>query len=176
MAKDPFDDLLGLEDEFYKEGYEAGVADSSYAGLIEGKVFGIEKGYAKALELGRLHGRTLAWQKRLEAGRQQKAEAEKGKVVNGDSRIADHTESGLSLPSLPDNARLRKHVEFLVAITNPKDVPKDNSDEAVADVDDRLAKSKSRVKMISSLVDEPMHQDSSSTAGIEDATGLSARH
>ena len=176
MVDDPFDDLLGLEDEFYKEGYEAGAADSSYAGLIEGKVFGIEKGYEKALELGRLHGRALVWQKRLESRSQQQVEVENGEADTEIEPSKRNTESRPTLPSLPDNARLRKHVDFLVAITNSADIPKDNSDEAVADVDDRLAKSRSRVRMISNLVDEPMHHHPSSAAGIEDATGLSARH
>ena len=66
MSTDPFDDLLDLENEYYQEGYDAGVADSTYAGMIEGKVFGIEKGYEKALELGKLQGRARVWQRRSE--------------------------------------------------------------------------------------------------------------
>ena len=43
MATDPFDDLLELENDYYKEGYDAGVADSTYAGMIEANWNGIRR-------------------------------------------------------------------------------------------------------------------------------------
>lgn len=170
MSDDPFDDLLELEDEFFKEGYDAGVADSAYAGLIEGKVFGIEKGYEKALELGRLHGHALVWKRRMEDSQSDHTERTGGKTSQPD------TSTTPVLPPLLENARLRKHIDALLALSDPSQLPKDNSDDAVADMDDRIAKSRSRVKMISGLVGEVMNPQTNSATGIEDSTGLSARH
>lgn len=168
---DPFDDLLDLEDDFYKEGYDAGVADSAYAGLIEGKVFGIEKGYEKALELGRLHGRALVWKHRLQAD-QAGADAEHEVSMQDDlsSKMTQH------LPRLPDNARLKKHIDVLFALTESKTLLKDNSDEAVTEIDERITKTKARAKMISTMTGEANSSKASSAAGIEESDGMSARH
>lgn len=48
--------LLNLEDKYHAEGYAAGVSDGSRAGRIEGRTFGLEKGFEKFTELGRLGG------------------------------------------------------------------------------------------------------------------------
>jgi hypothetical protein len=173
-SSDLFDGLLGLEEQFYKEGFEAGVADSAYAGMIEGKVFGIEKGYERALELGRLHGRAIIWRQRLTDNAQKSDVAgstgAEGGNVDAPIRLADQT-----LPRLPDNARLRKHIENLLSLTDPKTLPKDNSDESVSEVDDRISKAKARAKMISTMVGEPLDPGQAAPSGIEDSAGLSAR-
>ena len=62
---DPFDDLLSLEDKFYKEGYDLGVSDGERAGRVEGRLFGLEKGFEKYAAMGRLHGRAIIWAGRL---------------------------------------------------------------------------------------------------------------
>src|SRR5882757_9216932 len=119
MATDPFDDLLELENDYYKEGYDAGVADSTYAGMIEGKVFGIEKGYEKALELGKLHGRALIWQGRFSLSKQSlPPEEEKisSSVILSTGESTDSqrlAEIIHNLGHLPDNTRLQRHVEAL---------------------------------------------------------------
>lgn len=179
MASDPFDDLLELENDYYKEGYDAGVADSTYAGMIEGKVFGIEKGYEKAAALGKMHGRALVWQARL----LQSAEDESSK-----SEVQEAAAVPRSRPSerlgkvfrvldgLPRNTRLRRHVEGLYAVTDGGSVAKDNSDEAVTQFDDRTTKANAKAKVISNIVGEPLDPVSVTNSGIEDATGLQARH
>lgn len=181
MSSDPFDELLGLEDGYFQEGYEAGVADSTYAGMIEGKVFGVEKGYEKAIELGRLHGRALVWQARFSdstrTGRDTLEPAIRGTTdpaaLEDASRLADFTRT-LSSPS--KNTRLRKHVEALQVASDSSAVARDNSDEAVTDFDARIAKSSAKAKVISNIVGESLNPTTSVNAGIEDATGLQARH
>jgi hypothetical protein len=62
---DPFDDLLTLEDTLYTAAYDLGVSDGAHAGRIEGRIFGLEKGFEKFAELGQLHGRSVIWGSRL---------------------------------------------------------------------------------------------------------------
>lgn len=164
MSEDPFQELLGLEDEFYKEGYDAGVADSAYAGMIEGKVFGIEKGYEKAMELAKLHGRALVWQARLL------------NRSTGDSSSSSSLGALPSLESLPSNSRLQKNIENLLTITSRDKLLTDNSDEAVTEFDDKVARAKAKAKIIANVVGEPLNPNNSANGGIEDATGLNARH
>lgn len=161
---DPFDDLLGLEDNFYQEGYEAGVADGEHAGLVEGKVFGIEKGYEKALELGKLHGRGLVWQMRSQG------------VPQGCDQAAIIAQ--LEQSKLPRNSRLVKHIEGLLTATDDKSVVMDNSDEAVTDFDERISRAQAKAKVIAAIVGEPLKVEvsTSATTGIEESKGLNARH
>lgn len=58
---DPFDSLFYLEETFYKEGYEFGLADGKRAGLIEGRLTGLERGFEKFAQMGRLHGKCVIW-------------------------------------------------------------------------------------------------------------------
>lgn len=164
MSEDPFQELLGLEDEFYKEGYDAGVADSAYAGMIEGKVFGIEKGYEKALELAKLHGRALVWQARL------------SNQSSDSSTLSSFSGALPSLEPLPSNSRLQKNIQSLLTITSKEDLLTDNSDEAVTEFDDKVAKAKAKAKIIANVAGEPINPNNSTNGGIEDAIGLNARH
>jgi len=180
MADDPFEDLLELEDKFFQEGYAAGVADSTYAGLLEGKVFGIEKGYEKAVELGRLRGRTLVWSMRTvirdnpgtanRPGGRQHAESNE---IYTSSRVAclEH-----KLPEMPRNTRLTKHVASLLVLTDGENIAKDNSDEAVSEFDDRLARARAKAKVIANVVGEHLNPATTRNEGIEDTRGINARH
>lgn len=169
ISLDPFDELLGLEDNFYKEGYEAGLADGEYAGLVEGKTFGIEKGYEKALELGKLHGRGMVWQMRSQGAPD--ASAMKSQT-DGSAVVAQLSDS-----KLPKNSRLVKHVEALLTSTDGKSIATDNSDDAVTEFDERIAKAQAKAKVIAAIVGEPLAVEVSTSAntGIEESKGLNAR-
>lgn len=69
MADDLFDSILHLEDDFYREGYALGEADGAPAGRLEGRAFGLEKGFEKYAEMGRLHGKAVIWASRLQRQR-----------------------------------------------------------------------------------------------------------
>ena len=174
-GSDLFDDLLSLEDNFYKEGYDAGLADGEYAGLVEGKMFGIEKGYEKALELGRLHGRGMIWQMRSQrpADEISASKSTNGSFADENAIIAQKKDS-----QLPKNSRLVKHVQALLASTDAKSLATDNSDEAVTDFDERIARAQAKAKVIAAIVGEPLTVDigTTTTTGIEESRGLNARH
>jgi hypothetical protein len=177
MADDLLGDLLDLEDGFYKEGYEAGIADSAYAGTLEGKLFGIEKGYDKALELGKLHGRALVWQQRQQADSDAALSgpeaARREQTTSGSDTLSDALSS---MASLAKNARLEKNIEGLLSLSDPKNLPTDNSDESVSQMEDAIAKSKAKAKMIAIAAGEPLDAAATPSGSIEDSMGLNARH
>jgi mRNA export factor len=182
MAADPFDDLLSLEEDFYKEGFEAGLADSVQAGLLDGKLFGIEKGYEKALELGKAYGRALVWQQRLGAhqhdGSHDNQHSKSSTGSSSGEKVDDLDIKALQseLPALPDTPRLKKNIETLLHLADPATVSKENTDDSVSEFDDRLIKIGSKLKIISKAIDEPLASTATAASSIEDSNGLSARH
>lgn len=167
MESDPFDDLLGLEDRFYNEGFQLGTTDGVKAGRIEGRVFGLEKGFEKYVEMGRLHGKTLVWAGRL--SKTHKPAMGTSQIPAGAnteqaaSSINKHSSSPATLPPLPSSPRLEKHIKILYALTEPVSLSTDNSEDAVSDFDDRLKRAIGKVKIIEKLVGE---EGSASASGV----------
>lgn len=178
MASDPFDELLDLEDNFYREGYDVGLADGEHAGLVEGKIFGIEKGYEKALELGKLHGRALVWKSRQDNVSTDDLDSNSKLAINKSADLEAPILNQVENSKIPPNNRLRKHVENLLATSGDHSIVTDNSDEAVSEFDDRLSRAQAKVKVIAAIVGEPLASDANSYAssGIEESVGLNARH
>lgn len=177
MESDPFDDLLGLEDKFYTDGYKLGVADGATAGRIEGRVFGLEKGFEKYAEMGRLHGRSQIWNGRL-------PNLKKASPASAMPDAAEAAEaSGLptALPLLPANPRLEKHLKVLYALTEPASLSTENTEESVSDFDDRLKRARGKIKIIEKVIgDEGTGEGSVNAASrgqnIEEVDILKARH
>lgn len=183
MEEDPFDDLLGLEDQFYNEGYQLGITDGKEAGKIEGRVFGLEKGFEKYLEIGKLHGRSLVWAARLPqkkstegGGSLPETAAQEQASSNGKATIG-------SLPALK-NPRLEKHIKVLYALVELDTLSTENTEDSVSDFDDRLKRAQGKIKIIEKLVGEEnvimegasAGQQSSGGGNIEDVDILKARH
>lgn len=149
-TNDPFDDLLNLEDEFYSEGYEQGMADGDRAGRIEGRAFGIEKGFEKFIEAGRLHGKSIVWANRLPQARQQPPAAGAATSVTSPS-----SEGQQMLPALSTGgARLEKNIVTLHALVEPDTLSTDNTDDAVNDFDDRVKRAQGKARVIERHVGE----------------------
>lgn len=151
-TNDPFDDLLNLEEEFYSEGYEQGMADGDRAGRIEGRAFGIEKGFEKFIEAGRLHGKSIVWANRLPQTRQQQPAAAAGAVP---SATSPPSEGQQTLPALSSGgARLEKNIVTLHALVEPDTLSTDNTDDAVNDFDDRVKRAQGKARVIERHVGE----------------------
>lgn len=149
-TNDPFDDLLNLEDEFYSEGYEQGMADGDRAGRIEGRAFGIEKGFEKFIEAGRLHGKSVVWANRLPQARQQPPAA-----GAAPSATSSPSEGQQALPALSSGgARLEKNIVTLHALVEPDTLSTDNTDDAVNDFDDRVKRAQGKARVIERHVGE----------------------
>ncbi|KAF2787711.1 hypothetical protein K505DRAFT_316217 [Melanomma pulvis-pyrius CBS 109.77] len=173
QPEDPFTTLLTLEDSLYTSAYSTGLAAGAKAGKIEGRVFGLEKGFEKFAALGVLHGRSVVWGARLPSphnASKEKTEAEhgKGEVKGNDTRQentrADAPSKGDSvesvLPLLPPLPRLPPHITLLHSLTDPPTFSTSNTEDAVADLDDRFKRGASKAKLIALLLKEP---DSAST-------------
>ncbi|KAI4135709.1 MAG: hypothetical protein LQ347_000439 [Umbilicaria vellea] len=173
MEDDPFDGLLGLEDRFYDEGYKSGVADGTRAGHIEGRLFGLEKGFDKYMSMGKLHGRVTVWASRLQDSlepEEQRASLKRRFLKNGrqyPSSLPNPSEGAqlgggqgnrslessssvkdTPLPVLPSTPRLEKHVQTLCALVEPDSLSTQNTEDAVANFDDRLKRARGKVKII----------------------------
>ncbi|KXX81952.1 Protein ORAOV1 [Madurella mycetomatis] len=146
-ADDPFDALLGLEDDFYNQGYNQGLADGLVAGRTEGRQLGLERGFQKFVEAGRLQGRAIVWANRLRV-------REATRAPTGGSAPSPSGSTGVELPPLPQTPRLEKHVRTLYALAETESLSTENTDEAVNDFDDRLRRAQGRAKIIERMVGE----------------------
>ncbi|KAL9004863.1 MAG: hypothetical protein Q9188_002324 [Gyalolechia gomerana] len=209
MTSDPLEELFELENTFYNEGYDLGVQDGSRAGRIEGRLFGLEKGFEKYITMGKVHGRSVIWSGRLSSSDEtQKSsiiidqQTEASAADRPSKKSSDTHESrygpeepsaqefSVSLPQIPYNPRLEKHLRSLYALTEPASLSTENSEDAVSEFDDRLKRAEGKVKIIEKLVgEEPVGDDRSNVSekqrsnraqtgddGIEDINVLHARH
>lgn len=157
---DPFDTLLSLEEQYYAEGYNLGVADGSRAGRIEGRVFGLEKGFEKFAAMGALAGRSAIWEARLP------------KPATGETKTNDQAVAGESqIQSLPGSARLEAHVRTLSALTEAESLSTQNNEDDVSNFDDRLKRAEGKAKVIEQIIREkaPVAAEASNSA--QDAKG-----
>ena len=203
---DPFDDLFSLEDKFYKEGYDLGVSDGERAGLVEGRLFGLEKGFEKYAAMGKLHGRAIIWAGRLpEIKSQAYVESKGGEKKSATTGIETLSTQGeedeptmhgasCKVHSLPANPRLESHIRTLYALTEPGSLSTENNEDSVSDFDDRLKRAEGKTKIIERLTGEVISGDMSESSlgeqsalqnartkkkgdgGIEDISSLHARH
>ncbi|KAK7744593.1 hypothetical protein SLS53_003479 [Cytospora paraplurivora] len=152
-ANDAFDNLLNLEEKYYSEGYEQGVADGDRAGRVEGRSFGIEKGFEKFVEAGRLHGKSIVWANRL-------PQPHESAAASTPASIEDER-----LPALNGGgARLAKNVVTLYGLVEPDTLSTENTDEAVNDFDDRVKRAQGKARVIERQIGEDFANTPSASA------------
>ena len=134
---DPFDELFGLEDKYYQEGYDQGFQDGLHQSRLEARVFGIEKGYEKFIEMGRLGAKARLWFIELQQA-----------FVPGQSRAMTLRDAGA-------RSRLKKHLDVLLALVDLSTLSTANTDETVSIFDDRLKRAQAKCKVISRMIEEP---------------------
>lgn len=144
MESDTFDEILGLEETFYDDGHRQGMTDGVQAGRIEGRTFGLEKGFEKYVESARLSGKALVWANRI-------PQLHRG---HPGSQSTEPTSTTQTLPPLPDNQRLIKHLKVLHALAESESLSTENTEEAVSDFDDRFKRAQAKAKVIERLVGE----------------------
>ncbi|KAI2625799.1 DUF1715-domain-containing protein [Hypoxylon sp. NC1633] len=159
-SDDPFDEVLNLEEQYYKEGYEEGFKDGQEAGRIEGRSVGLKKGFEKFLEAGRLQGKAIIWANRLPNLRKRSApiESSQEEAAQGLSSSSRESQSKepepQKLPPLNSNPRLEKNVTMLYGLVEPGTFSMENDDESVNDFDSRMKGAQSRLKMIERAIGE----------------------
>jgi hypothetical protein len=163
---DPFDDLLTLEDTLYTTAHDQGVADGARAGRIEGRIFGIEKGFEKFAELGELHGRGAVWGSRLPAPKtataasstasQNPIQATPTSTSPSDPQERPATGTVTQLPAIQNpSSRLQSNVSLLYHLTDPPTFSTANTEVDVADFDDRVKRAGAKAKVIERIIGEP---------------------
>lgn len=196
MESNLLDGLLDLEEDFYKEGHDLGVADGAHAGYTEGTVFAVEKGFEKFVEMGRLYGKALVWAQRL-------ADSNASKKLNLDNEAEDAStipqqaseKEGTTLEpiacramlNIPPSSRLAKNIDTLLELVDPASLTMQNTEEAVTDVDERLKGAAIKAKLIQRALGErddtmDIHSDTrdpqksgDGTGSIEDISSLNIR-
>ncbi|GAM41273.1 nuclear pore complex protein [Talaromyces pinophilus] len=171
MDTDILDNILSLEEQFYKEGYDLGVIDGARAGYTEGSVFAVEKSFEKLLQLGRLYGRALVWNQRLISSGVNE-EAETTKVGEGEDSIT--TDMCNAMPPLHQGSRLAKNIQTLLALVDPATLVLQNTEDAVSEIEERLKGASLKVKLIQRALGETSFGDSSAVDGFAAGEGKSA--
>jgi hypothetical protein len=176
-----FDTLLSFESTFYDTGYAQGRRDGLRQSQFESRVFGVEQGYMKGVALGKLMARGGMWKARLDIARRQGEEPlQRQSRRDGDPKSSATARAGdtvagslehartagvegeevleIDLPPLQANERLQKtlekHVEKMLIYVDPSTLSPANTDDDVAEFDDRLKKAQAKVKVIERLVGE----------------------
>lgn len=188
---DLFDGLLDIEEAFYKEGYDLGIADGAEAGYTEGSVFGVEKGFEKFVELGRLYGKALVWAQRSSDNVKPTVTSDAATPVS-----MTHKKEDIMLdPSICRNmsvatpsSRFLKNLGILLELVDPATLVMKNDEDAVNDTDERLKGAMVKAKLIQRGLGEredlvnihPGGRDASTagdgTGSIEDISSLTIRH
>jgi len=154
---DPLDDLLNLEEQYYEEGYQQGYADGLRQSKLEAKLFGIEKGFEKFLIMGKLQARAQIWHARL--------------LAPTESNNSSGHNEGRTLPPLQNSARIEKHLALLLALVDPATLSLANTDDAVANFDDRLKRAQAKEKIIEKVIGEDAVHGTATAKDSASATG-----
>ena len=159
MEDDLFDSILDLEDQYYQEGYDLGVKDGTQAGLLEGRLFGLEKGFEKYVAMGTLHGRSVLWAGMLPQFRREKSSnghVSQVAIGGGTQKCPQHemVPAPGALPTIQSSARLEKHIRTLYALTEPRSLSRENNEDSVPDFDDRFKRADGKIKIIENLLGE----------------------
>jgi hypothetical protein len=153
---DDFASLFNLEENYYTQGFHLGTRDGSRAGLIEGRLFGLEKGFEKFAAMGVLAGRCLVWQARLPSSLSTTAAAAVAPAESSHDYSFENSKAlDMALPRLAaGGARLQKHLQTLYALTESESLSTENNEDSVSDFDDRLKRAEGKVKLIEKLIGE----------------------
>ncbi|EKD13901.1 DUF1715 domain-containing protein [Drepanopeziza brunnea f. sp. 'multigermtubi' MB_m1] len=158
MYSDSFDEVLGLEEQFYNAGFQQGMVDGVKAGRIEGRTFGLEKGFEKYMESGKLYGKSIIWANRIPRLEKDNLK-EDGSAPQFGGQATSFPLGGRqthprSLDPLPANHRLENHVKVLHALAESESLSTENTEDAVSDFDDRLKRAQGKAKIIEKISGE----------------------
>ena len=167
---DPFDDLLTLEDTLYTSAHAQGTTDGARAGRIEGRIFGLEKGFEKFAALGELHGRGAVWGSRIALSTPSPTTSPPNPTDPTDGPHSENQQA--RLPTIANaSTRLTANTSLLYHLTDPSTFDTSNNETAVADYDDRFKRAGAKAKVIERIVGET----SSSVNAEQGGEGASVR-
>lgn len=185
QTTDPFDDLLTLEDTLYTTAHSQGIADGSRAGRIEGRIFGLEKGFEKFAALGELHGRGAVWGARIAGARSlpptmttttpstTSTTPATTTTTTAAAQNSTPAQASTTLPQFPiPSSRLTTNISLLYHLTDPPTFSTANTEPSVADYDDRFKRAGAKAKVVERIIGESTYA-SNQEATAERAGGAS---
>ncbi|OKL60537.1 hypothetical protein UA08_04309 [Talaromyces atroroseus] len=183
MDTDLLDGVLGLEEEFYKEGYALGVTDGARAGYTEGSVFAVENAFEKLLQLGKLYGKALVWNQRLISSATTsalsspvaKTENAAAAATTDEGPPVFDTDICQSMPGLHQGSRLAKNIQTLLALVDPATLVLENNEDAVSEIEERLRGAALKAKLIQRALGESFDEGSDLNS-TNNRNNLSSRH
>ena len=163
QSDDPFDDLLTLEDTLYTSAHAQGTTDGARAGRIEGRIFGLEKGFEKFAALGELHGRGAVWGSRIVSS----TPSTPPPTTSPPNPTDPHSENRqIRLPTIANpSTRLTANTSLLYHLTDPSTFDTSNNETAVADYDGRFKRAGAKAKVIERIVGETSTSASAEQGG-----------
>lgn len=187
MDSDLLESVLGLEEKFYNEGYQLGLADGARAGYTEGSVFAVEKGFTQALEVGKLYGKALVWNQRFVS---RTFDQSSSSVPGSEDSTAVHTDLCYGMPEIRGESRVARNIQLLLGLVDPATLSLENTEDAVSDMEERLKGAQLKTKLIQRSLgesdDSPVGDASSSSkesrfqgdgsGSIEDISSMRIRH
>lgn len=149
----PLDGVFTLEDQYYQEGYQLGLADGSHAGKLEGRATGLETGFEKFKQMGMLAGKSTVW-----AGR------------TGTKDLKQSLEKELECES-ESARRLRKHIATLRALTDAETISTVNDEDACTAFDDRMKRATAKARVVGSIIgdEKALRGEAMGSISIDDA-------
>lgn len=188
MDSDLLESVLGLEEKFYHEGYQLGLADGARAGYTEGSVFAVEKGFTQALEVGKLYGKALVWNQRFVSRTLDQSSSSSG--PRSEDSPAVHTDLCYGMPEIRGESRAARNIQLLLGLVDPATLSLENTEDAVSDMEERLKGAQLKTKLIQRSLgesdDSPVGDASSNTkesrfqgdgsGSIEDISSMRIRH
>lgn len=175
-TNDPFDDILNLEEQYYRDGYEEGLKDGVEAGRIEGYSLGLRKGFEKFAEAGRLQSKAIVWANRIPKYQHRRQLTQPTQDNNNTSEQGAPSEdvetkeagsdetSARQLPVIQSNLRLEKNIEMLYGLVEPGTLSTDNDDESVNDFDSRVKGALGKQRIIERVIGEGAKGRNTTTA------------
>ena len=132
---------------------------------MQARLFGIEKGYEKFMEMGELQAKAWAWSDDIHV-RLSNAQQEQKPVSSTDQSFASRD-------------RIMKHMEILHTLLDPSTVSFENTDDAVSTFDDRLKRAHAKCKVITRLLGESadsQNDEVKETSAQPQSSGASIAH
>ena len=133
-----WDSVLNVEENLFQAGYEEGYAEAKEQNLREGKQFGLQTGYQRFLVLGMVRGYVQELQRYCDA-------------MDNAARTEQPAETPAAAQAAAKRRALRAQVEQLRVVVW-EDVPMDNTDASVAQLERTLQRARNRLRRIGRMV------------------------
>ena len=151
-SNNPLENVLTLEDQYYREGYDLGLADGSHTGKLEGRATGLETGFEKFKQMGMLAGKTSVWAGRLarmDSATRTTSPAIPTTIDDDPKVLITHKKHGSKRSG---SHRVRNHIETLHALSDAQTLSTVNDEDACTAFEDRLKRAMAKARVVENIM------------------------